>query len=407
MPVDAFSFTMTAPRNSHILNFDQLFDMCRPFSQVEIYVNECLRMLGRIDVLEIGGDGSVITIKGRDYLANLIESFSEISSRVSTGMTLEQALENILMPFGVAEIVDGNDDFRAVQLGVPNDASDVSLPGTKSFNKGKRTITETTTVAVVKDGELVDQTQSTTRTVSDAIIQDGKPEPNEKVWNTMEKFVARKHFTIQPTSQRYQIALAVPDYNQPSAFTFIRHLDGSGNNIIGGSVTRDYSRVPTYTEAYGKYGPASSKKSNGKFAVSTFGDNAISPLGKNPEVRAIVSGQTIDTHYVPSVVVKDNNGLLYRPLFLHDTEAKSQDEFENSARRSVSEVLKETLQIEYELAGHLSNDGLTYTGDCMCTVDDEMAKVSEPMWISGVTFSMSTSGTTTKVRMWRPDSFIL
>ncbi len=409
MPVDAFEFVMYAPRTGAALSFDQLFDMTQFFRPIEIYVNNNLQMLGVIDKQIIGGDGSSITIQGRDYLSNLIEGYTDPSTRWISGMTLEAALLELLKPFGISEIVDGNDEWRSVQIGVPYD--DVQTNQQKSFNKGSKVVASTSNVLVdvptADGGTIAQNKQVTTYTnTNDSIVQDAKPQPNEKVWSNLEKLASRKGYTIQPTTSRSKIALAKPEYNQPVPFKLQRHLDGNGNNIIDGTVTRDGSKVPTYCMAYGKYGSAVSALSPGKFSRSTFGPDAISSIGNNPDVRAVAES-IISKRNAPKVVIDENDGKLYRPIFIHDTEAKSQDEFEHAVNRMIAELMKDLLQVEYTVKGH-SQDGLIWTVDNLAAVEDEVAKVSQTLWISGRTIQGdSKSGTTTKLRLWIPDSFVI
>ena len=60
---------------------------------IEILVDGAQQILGRVDITDIGGDGSAVTLQGRDYIADLVECHVDPALKFKEQMTLGDALK--------------------------------------------------------------------------------------------------------------------------------------------------------------------------------------------------------------------------------------------------------------------------------------------------------------------------
>lgn len=361
-------------------NRERLRRQTTPWNIVSIYVNGHLQLNGRIDSRT--GDGSRVTIKGRDKLAEMIGSSISPSDKFTKGQDLAAAILSATLSYGINEVEPlGNNLMRSTQTGIPGFQ--------KAPSKDYRTAT-------------VSETTST---------------PSGDVYSFIQSVVELKGFTIQPSISRFKLAICAPEYNQDPSYGFFRYSGDNNfqNTILSGTVVEDWSKVPTVTSCKKKLGHGKGKHFvNAGSEQSTFGPDAFSPIGKNPRIREVIYGKDFKESIAIEHIwrpknegVQDNITKMYRPLIIDSKEAKTQEELDNTLRRAIAERLKDTLVCEYTLPGHTDpNTGAIYAIDTTATVIDEPENVNEVLWIESRKLYKSDGGPTlTTVTLIRPEAF--
>ena len=368
-PTDGFEATVYSD------DFEAMYQQTVCVQPVEFYVNGNLQFLGRIDSQTINDDGT-IDIACRDYLATITDGRVDPVVKLKEGQSLDSALKSIIKPAGITEIQDGWNATRNALTGV----NVFSGSPEKDFKK--------------------------------ATVSDTKAAPNQGMWELCDQLLARHGFTIQPTMQRHAIALCRPEYRQDPLYELKRVRGASqATNILSGRVTRDWGQVPTVTIASGRSGRAAGEIQSMRWEVSTFGPEAVNPIGESSDALDILrKTNVLFFRFAPTNDgVPDNNGLVYKPLFVDDKESKNREELENKVKREMASRLRNTLQVSYMVAGHSDpQTGAIYTVDTMARVFDNVAKIDEPLWVSGRRFTYTPQqGAMTELRLWRPTTFIL
>jgi len=340
---------------------------------VELLINDCSQVLGRVEVTDIGGDGSAVTVRGRDFIADLVECSVDPSVKIKAGVTVADAITLAAGPVGIDTVVSDDDiAMRDIRSG-----KEVTKPG-KALKK-------------FLDGKL----------------DEYKPQPGEGVFAFCDRIAARQGVTIQPGNTRHTIVLARPRYDQAALYK-IRRLAGDdaspNNNIVSAQATRDYTSFPTFCFFTGKTGRAGKSKTGTDISFTTAA------------LTAEIGGELAETLdlFAFKNRIKPNEGnpsargsLLYRLLYSRDEQSRNQDQLERAALRGIAERLKETLRYEVTLRGHADPEtGANWAIDTIVHVIDEVCGIDEPLWIEERVFSYSEgSGATTKIVCWRPGSF--
>lgn len=349
-------------------DLEKLRNLTRPLQPVTWYVNGKEQCIGRIDSQSIDNDG-VISISGRDYLAAIGDSFID-NTTIKKGTPIKDAILKVLKPFGITTVEDYT-KVRNTQSG----ASPYSGAPPVDINSLK--------------------------------CEEIKSNPNEGAFEFIKRIISRHGILLMPGSSRSAVCLTAPEYRSEPLFTFTRFRNGSHNNVISGSVERDYSEAPTVIVATGRTGGSGETAKSINVEAPGFGPSSPSPLGKVQEVSDITSGSVIAKRL--KTADSGDPNLLYRPLYIKDTESKTQKELDKFVKRELANRLKGTLAVSYTLAGHSDpKTGYLYAVDCMAKTEDEIAGVFEALWIEKRTFSYSEgSGPTTNIQLWRPASFEL
>lgn len=374
-PTDAWSVTLYDDADPRSLR-----RLVTPLQPVKIYVDGNLQVIGRVDATAGDGDSRAsMRVSGRDYLAALVGGGADTAIRFQKSETVHDALLRIAAPFGITEISGDPELARNILSGV-----------VRKGNKSKQE----------KRGK-------------DATLGEFKINPNEGAFEAMNKIAARHGLTIQPQDARHKIAVVYPDYEQAPRYKLSRSTTG---NILTGSARRSYGNVPTLTQATGRNTGGGVGKAGLKKTLSTFGKDAPSEVGKNPEVRRIAYSESgtaprvIDFRWDPknSKGVPGNKGLLYQPLYYEDKDSRNLDELERGVRRMIAEKLRETLTYSCTVRGHTDPaSGCMWAVDTIADVYDETEDVDEPLWIHARTFRNDGSGPFTDLELIRPHSYEL
>lgn len=341
---------------------------------VEILIDGAQQILGRVDVSDIGGDGSAVTLQGRDYLADIVECHVDPALKFKEQMTLGDALKLALSPCGISTVADPD------EIAIQNVRSGRKL----KWKSGK-------TFKAIK-------------------LEDFKPEPNTGLFDICNRLVARHGATLQPSNKRDTIIVDAPDYKQSPVATLKRTKDqnlSGAVNIITASARRDYSHMPTaalFTSKNGRGGEGGAKlEVNLDFRklADAFGGELKAKLPR------IAAGTDKAARRKPGSATGLESGQLYRFLYARDDESRNSEQLLAAAKRSVAQRLKDTLVYRCKLRGHRDEkSGAIWAVNTIVQVDDDICNVHEPLWIHSRRFSNSpTEGATTELVCWRPEAF--
>lgn len=334
----------------------------------------CSQLLGRIDRTSLGGQGSVVSCSGRDYLADLVECNVDPTFLVKEGMSVGDALTLVCQPCGIDTIVT-DDDIALENIRTGHDPI-------KSRAKKKKNAVP---------------------------LQDLQPrQGGEGIYEFCNRIAARHGATIQPGNARNVLQLNPPDFKQDPQYAIRVSASGKGskNNVVTATAERDYSRFPTYVLAYGKQGGRSDEKAGAlrkTFDVLTLAQQYSPEMSRILKSARIVGGRSIPGRGGQKA------GPLYRLLVVTDRDARTDDQLMFAAQRALAERLKDTLSYRVTLRGHFDVDsGAIWTVNTMVRVTDEIRGIDEPLWIAERTLAYSTdNGATTELVCWRPDSFVI
>lgn len=342
---------------------------------IEILIDGAQQLLGRVDVSEIGGDGSAVTLQGRDYLADLVECNVDPALKFKEQMTLGDALKLALSPCGISTIADPDD------IAIQNVRSGKKLKGGKSGKAFK----------AIK-------------------LEDFKPEPSTGLFDICNRLVARHGATIQPANKRNTVIIDAPDYGIAPVATLKRTKDqnlSGAVNVISADARRDYSHMPTaalFTSKNGRSGEKGAKLEvdlNFRKFAEAFGGELRAKLPR------IAAGTDKAARRKPGDAAGLASGELYRFLYARDDESRNSEQLLAAAKRSVAQRLKDTLVYRCRLRGHSDpKSGALWAVNTIVQVDDDVCNVHEPLWVHSRRFSNSPSeGAITELVCWRPEAF--
>ena len=283
-------------------------------------------------------------------------------------------------------------------------------------------------------------------------LKEYKANPGEGIFQFLNRLVARQDATIQPSNDRSSVTLTAPNYDQEITFELVRRINGQGSNILSASASRDYSSFPTLFYAQGKFGSAAETRSTGTLFIDFWeltnlvetADSKVSAAAQrqldlaqntqisdgirfpnattntkrasstlnqdnttqfSSEIVDIMSGKTIVERTLPGT--KNDPLKLYRFHQFKDEQARNVEQLQSSSKRRFSDLAKPLLTYSCTVQGHRDpKSGAIWAVDTMVTVEDEVERVNETMWIHGRTLKWSaSSGATTDLELWLPNLF--
>lgn len=328
------------------------------------------QLVGRIDATDTGDQGSSVHCEGRDYISDLMEPSVDPKVIFTDGMTLRQALSLLLAPCGITAIED----------------------------QGKVISSRTGKYVKPIDNRLDAKT-----------VKDLKPEAGRGVYQVAEEILARFGVMLQPTINRSAVVVQGPTYDQDPIGRIACTKGEPNRNLVingGGRARRDYSSFPTHTIFTGKQGLAA-EKGGAKGTVQRW--SMFEKLETFPqEMRDILRGAIVQGRRLPEDDSQIPEGVLYRLLYHRDDKiGKTHEQIGHSMMRAISDRLKETLVYTVRLRGHVNPvTGYNWAVDTIIDVDDDLARVHEPLWCHRAVFSNSTKGgPEVELTMIRPRSF--
>jgi prophage tail gpP-like protein len=349
--------------------------------RVTLVLNGQPILIGQIEITSIGSDGSAVTCRGRDFMADLLECNVDPTFKLRDDMTLEQMLLEVCSPLGISKIVDDADDYDADK-----------------------------SIRDIRTGLTPDRKGRKRHARRSDPLKDYQPKPGEGIYEYINRICARMGLTLQPGPDRQTLFITAPFYDQSSVYEPIRrYRDASlntGNNCLGATAVRDFTRMPTVAQATGTAATA------GKAGVSLFKEVDVFGLGGAEELAAVIQDRAHAGRFKPSSALTGEEldaraTRAYRLLYLRDEACRTDEQLDHAIRRAVAERLKDSLRYTCTVAGHkdLTTDAL-WAVDQTVNVEDEICDIREALWIAKRTFRFDRdSGSTTQLECWRPGSF--
>lgn len=337
---------------------------------VRLYVENFPLGEGYIDRIEIDADrgkGTVYSIHGRDRLGPVVDSVADPRVQFKSGTTLLEFLKTLLAPYGWSD-----DEHFTLDPSVNRDARTGGVRGTPLPKRKSKT------------GKL-----------SSFQIYQLKPHNNEDLFRFIQRTVERFGFFVRVSADGDRIIVAAPDFTQEPRYRLVRKQGET--NILGGSVVFDATDQPSVIIADGfsgggEFGRGKIKAYcvNPYFGVDENGfisDYVSAELLKYPEAQPIL--------FVTQPYEQRTPRMPPRPVFLHDEESKTQEQLNWFVKRTMSELLRKSLVCHYKVEGlGQTVDGVftPWDVDTVVEVEDEVAGVSERMYVLGRNFEMSRQG---------------
>lgn len=319
---------------------------------VELLIHGDLVLVGRIERVDRGQNGSSVTLRGRDYFADLVQGEIDPTVKITEDQTFDDVIRYCARPYGITVTAD---------------------------NTGKG-------AGKLKPGER-------------------KPEPGQGVFDFLNRIAARLGCTLQPGTTRNVVNIDEPHYDQAPVASLFRSADpivSISNNVEDASSTEDYTRLPTHGISSGKV----AKTGESPSTASTNYNLQDVLGGVSDALLNGLSGKVDGNRRLPKGGAPDANQL-YRLLYVKDDDARTAEQVERAIVRAVGERLKDTLEYRALLIDHRDEkSGKVWMPDQVLNVTDEPCDIDEPLWVASRRFSYSEGrGATTQLTMFRRGAF--
>lgn len=363
IPADGWSFTIAG---------ESLPDGAQawvvPGARVQLKVNDFVQGDGYVDSVEVTNSphtGTEFRIQGRDRLAQVVDACADPTHTFKEGMTLLDVLIELLGPFGWSSedqfIVD-NEANREAKAGIR---------GTPMTKGGK------------KKGP---------QPLKRFVLHQLKPYPKEGVFAFANRIAQRHGLMIWQTAASNQIVVGNPAFDVDPFYKLRRNAHGT-TNVLSGSVKYDIKNQPTCIVAdaaggSGEFGPGQLKSIMANTLVYTKDPEFLEPWKRYPDAHRVLGYKFATPVQVPRA----------RTIYLHDSESRTQAQLDNFVRREMAHLQRESLTVHYEVEGHgqITEAGFVpWTVDTTVDVEDEVAGLTERLYVLGRTFHKSRSGGTT------------
>lgn len=396
-PTDQWTFTVDTADTA-------LNTILVPGAQVQLSVNNAPQCFGYIDKkrVEVGEQGTRITITGRDVLGPVVDSTVDPAFAFTASTTLVTFLAALLAPFGIVRMYNADTYNLQMMTGYP--------AGVRMATGGSTVTAQNLGGASIVGTTVTVDTQPTRPDLHTLQLTQAKPHAGEGVFAYADRMMRRLGLTMWALADGSGVVVGVPDYSGAATQQILHKTDASRtkNNVEPGSwVEYDLSEQPSCIVATGFGSGQDTQKS--KLRVIMV--NELTGLDANgnllPDIQAIKkrypSADVIPLRsQVSSLARPQGDPLINRPFFLKDDESKNLAQLEAFARREMGRRQQKALACNYVVKGHTSDGVHPWAVNTMVTVDDDVFGVSGPMWVVERTFSKSGSGTQTVLKLIRP-----
>lgn len=373
-PTDGFSLEVAAA------SLDPVFETgLVTGARVQLRVGGCTQATGFIDSIERSASrdgGTIWAIEGRDLLGQAVDAGVDPRWQFKETENLSDLLKRIYEPYGWSEdsqfIVDASADQQ------------------------------------IKTGRPAKKRPSLAKHPRKSKLPQLRPNPNEGAHEFASRVAKRFGLTIWPSADGQTLIVGKPYFEQEPTFRLIRRRFASReNNILSGSARYDLSDQPSVIIADGTSGGG------------TFGKSRIKCIAVNPAVwsdqdalaKIAAEHKTakqllfLTQDGAPMAFTPQRNPRA-KPLYLHDENSKTIEQLEEFTRREMMARVCKSMTWRGTVAGHGQYDGggnmVPWAVDTVVDMQDEVAGVTEPMWVLSRTFSKSRSGgTTTELELIR------
>lgn len=387
--VDSDAWSATVANESKPSELRRKFQIGRP---VKLYLNDRLQLIGRIGQTSgTGGDSGALNISGRDYIADLMDSDIDPSVRITSKMTLRDALLEGLRPFGITEIEDSLETVTAKRM------------GPVKYELRPAASVDATSIAA-RLSEIIEINVSTRKVSIDEPVEEFKPsQKGEGAIQWAKRLAAHHGGSIQPGSKRSSISVVAPDYTSPARFRFTRP-----GNIQRGTATRNGDDIPSFVTVSGRHIDAAQQAKGNFQGFSISGADSPCPLRNTREGRAFIEASgLVDRRLKRSEAVELPK--LYKPMYHVDDQAKNKEQLIKSTQRLLAERARDFFQYSCTVLGHTDvASGATYAINTLAEVADDIEDVTDKLWISDTTIKFDPgAGKVTNISMIIPGSYVI
>lgn len=387
-PTDSFSLTLG-------VGDDGLPDEQRAAlkigTRVRLYVESNILADGRIDSIDVTADrhaGTTYAIRGRDRLGQTLDAVMDPRFHLKNGGSLADLLKRSFSAYGWS----GDEHFV-----IDNAANRDAKKGKRGFKNRNKSGTPKRKAKLTQ--EKLHQT---------------KPYNHESVFHFASRVAQRHGLWIWCSGDGETLIVGTPDYDQEPDFVLRRAHDGTGN-VLSGHVRFDLTDQPSIIMA-----DTFVNGGGGEFGKGRSKAYIINPLlGLDDEGEPTTDVKKLLAAY-PTAIENtlpgasfpfrvDAKSIPFRPMFLHDDESKTPEQINNFVKREMSLLYRKALTASYTVEGHgqtVDGQFTAWTPDTVVDVVDDVAGLRERLYVLGVHFSKSRSGTTTALELVRCNSIV-
>ena len=368
-PADAFSFTVADEKID-----DATKAALVPGAPVQLTYSGKIQATGYIDRISRGatrGGGTEWQIDGRDVLGQAVDSCADPTISFAPTSTFLQVLTTVLAPYGfgdpVANFAADNQANRNVLTG--------GTRGTPTTKKGKP--------------------------LKSFINHQLKPHDREGAFQFCARVLQREALWPWPSADGKTIIVSTPNFslaeNGPLQ-RLVRQQGNPANNILSGHVSYDMTDQPSVIVVDGVSGGG--EFGHGQLKSILLNPTCAFPPGWPAYYQALVAKFKDAKQLQPrNAFYSQMSPPFPRTVFLHDDEAKTQEELDAFTYREMAKLIRHSLCARYTVEGHAQTDAsgnpIPWNVDCTVDVKDDVGQVNEPMWILSRTFNKSRGGGTT------------
>jgi prophage tail gpP-like protein len=381
---------------------DRLQALMKPETALKLWIGSgkarALQAVGIVDGCEIANDadgGTTLTVQGRDPARHLIGSAADPKLYEKNDTLLSVARRAVAL-WGIevtADHVAGRDlrqarvrkdklrrlQDKARSLGIPPKYMSEKIAA--SIDKGTIDLDDFAAAARFEQINERERRRGALTVIAPGLstlqiyqlrVKDIRPQSGETVWEYLDRHAQRNGLLMQMDPQGRLVFCGL-QYDQAPSYRLVRRIEGarSENNIISGGRRLDAGDVYKTVLVYGR----------------AKGDD---------KTRSAFKGRAVDAA-MP----------FEKTLLLHDNSIKSRDDAQTRAEYELAKSRQGADALEYTVAGH-SADGLVFATDTIAHIEDQVAGINGPYYVTARTFTRSTqTGPMTQLKLVPPHSIVL
>jgi prophage tail gpP-like protein len=396
-PADAFrlSLGVGVPKQRDLrANIERIKGMLPRGKEVKLWIGaagkRALQAVCVIEKAEIQNDadsGTTLVVEGRDRAVYLTENAADpklyekedtlisVARRACTfaQLTIEVTADHIagrdLRQARVSKDVTRRQQNKARAMGIP--AHMMSDKIALSINKGTIDIDEFVAAASADLSRLRANRLGipnsgglpglSSLSIYQLRVKEVRPQSGETRWEYLDR-QAKRNGLLMRMSPDGKLVFCGLQYQQAPSYRFVRRIEGdcTANNILSGGWSHDISSAYRTVKVYGR-----------------------------------VKGE--DVTRSPFVGIAEDKGTEAVPfektLMLHDNTIKSKAEAQTRAEYELGKSKQGSVVLSYTLAGH-SSGGLIVATDTVAHVEDHVAGINAPFYVTSRTFARNPMPTT-------------
>ncbi len=351
---DAFSFVV-----GHGGIVRELLDLARPGRTFKLSINGHVQQIGRIDGATVGGKSATVTIRGRDELAKLHDSYVQAEKSIKDAKYTD-LVRKALAEVGLEKIPLATSNLAARRIRTGRQTIEIRPP---------RTVEEILTEAAGKSA-----TGPSGSTLSHVTI-------NAKFGETWYSHVKRELDRAGLFLWHTPLGFVLSEPNSAQPPTYSIEVDSARSR--GDVVVEDFSFRNEATHRHS--------------AVLVYGKGGFGKFGTKKDKGDFVDDEMEFWGY-------------RQPLTIRDPHCENRQQAEFLARRRLAEERRNGWELTYVVTGHSAPSPLggraVWTNDTVVNVNHVAIGIRGPHYIEACSYARSGNGTTTTLNLMRPTDLI-